>query len=173
MVFLSILSSSPEEFLYVGPREERERGSQNKSVSEYGSIGVSGFKKERYIRTRPVKGTLPLGITEIDPKNQAENLMIVDLDRNDLGRICQYGSINVSKLLEVENYKHLNHVVSTIEGKLRDEVKLRDIFEATFPGGSPPKDLTAPSPFCSPHRSRPPCFLRRPASKEDTLTPIG
>lgn len=107
--FLTILSSSPEEFIFV---------------------------KDGYIRTRPIKGTLPKNIFDIDEKNKAENIMIVDLERNDLGRVCEYGSVTVKKLLDVEPYKHLNHVVSTVEGKLREDVKLKDIFRAIFPGGS-------------------------------------
>ena len=109
--FVSILSSSPEEFLYAD-------------------------LKKGYIRTRPIKGTLSKDVFEVDPKNQAENIMIVDLERNDLGRICEYGSVKASKLLDVESYEHLNHVVSTVEGKLKQEVKLKEIFEAVFPGGS-------------------------------------
>lgn len=109
--FLSILSSSPEEFIYIN-------------------------SKEKYIRTRPIKGTLTKGEFEIDPKNQAENIMIVDLERNDLGRICEYGTVEAKKLLEVESYKHLNHVVSTVEGKLKSDAGLKKIFEALFPGGS-------------------------------------
>lgn len=107
--FVSILSSSPEEFLFV---------------------------KNGLIKTRPVKGTLSKGETNIDPKNQAENIMIVDLERNDLGRICEYGSIKANKLLVIESFKHLNHVVSTVEGKLKSGVRLKDIFGAVFPGGS-------------------------------------
>jgi len=107
--FVTILSSSPEEFLFI---------------------------KDDYIRTRPIKGTLLKNNFEIDPKNQAENIMIVDLERNDLGRICKTGSIKANRLLEVESYKHLNHVVSTVEGELKDDVSLREIFKAVFPGGS-------------------------------------
>jgi anthranilate/para-aminobenzoate synthase component I len=107
--FVTILSSSPEEFIFV---------------------------KDGYIRTRPIKGTLPKSIFEIDPKNQAENIMIVDLERNDLGRICEYGSVKVKELLEIESYKHLNHLASTVEGKLRESIRLKEIFEAMFPGGS-------------------------------------
>ena len=109
--FVSILSSSPEEFLYANLKTKR-------------------------IRTRPIKGTFPKDIFEIDPKNQAENIMIVDLERNDLGKICQYGSIKAKKLLEIESYRHLNHVVSTVEGKLKPDIKLKEIFEAMFPSGS-------------------------------------
>ena len=107
--FVTILSSSPEEFLFI---------------------------KDGHIRTRPIKGTLPKNVFDIDSKNQAENIMIVDLERNDLGKICEYGSIIAKRLLEVESYRHLNHVVSTVEGKLKPEVTLRQIFEALFPGGS-------------------------------------
>ncbi len=107
--FLSILSSSPEEFIYI---------------------------KNDIIRTRPIKGTLSEGEVNIDPKNQAENIMIVDLERNDLGRVCEYGSVKVNKILQVEEYKNLNHVVSTIEGKLKKGITLNQIFSAMFPGGS-------------------------------------
>lgn len=117
--FVTILSSSPEEFLYIEP--------DNRGTGEPGT---------RTIRTRPIKGTLPRNIFEIDPKNKAENIMIVDLERNDLGKICEYGSVKAAKLLDIESYKHLNHVVSTVEGKLRPNVTLRQIFEALFPGGS-------------------------------------
>ena len=112
--FLSILSSSPEEFLYIDP------------------IGSN----PRQIRTRPIKGTLPKSVFEVDPKNKAENIMIADLERNDLGRICEYGSIKADKLLEIESYEHLNHVVSTVEGNLKPGTSLREIFNAVFPGGS-------------------------------------
>ena len=106
---VNILSSSPEEFLYI---------------------------KDDYIRTRPIKGTLPKSEFNIDPKNKAENIMIVDLERNDLGKICEYGSVKAEKLLEIESYEHLNHVVSTVEGKLKPDTKLKQIFEALFPSGS-------------------------------------
>ncbi len=109
--FVSILSSSPEEFIYI-------QSSQS------------------YIRTRPIKGTFPKNIFDIDSKNMAENIMIVDLERNDLGKICDYGSVQAKKLLEIESYEHLNHIVSTVEGKLKSNIKLRQIFEALFPGGS-------------------------------------
>jgi len=112
--FLTILSSSPEEFLYIDPINSNPR----------------------CIRTRPIKGTLSKEVFDIDPKNKAENIMIADLERNDLGRICEYGSIKVDRLLEIESYEHLNHVVSTVEGKLRSNISLKEIFNAVFPGGS-------------------------------------
>ncbi len=133
--FLSILSSSPEEFLYVSNQQHRieqlgMRNEQNRLSSQ------SSILNPKYIRTCPIKGTLSKDTFVIDPKNQAENIMIVDLERNDLGRICEYGSIQAKKLLEIESYEHLNHVVSTIEGKLKKDIKLKEIFEALFPGGS-------------------------------------
>lgn len=112
---LTILSSSPEEFLFI---ESEDKG------------------KNRKIRTRPVKGTLPKNVFEIDEKNKAENIMIVDLERNDLGKVCKYGSIKVKSLTELEEYKHLNHVVSTIEGTLKENIRVKEIFESVFPGGS-------------------------------------
>lgn len=112
--FLSILSSSPEEFIYIN----------------------NFFSKSRFIRTRPIKGTLEKSTYTVDEKNSAENIMIVDLERNDLSKICKPNTVKVSKLLDVERYKHLNHVVSTVCGVLRDNISLRSIFEATFPSGS-------------------------------------
>ena len=71
-----------------------------------------------------------------DEKNRAENVMIVDLLRNDLGRIAKTGSVKVSKLFEVETHKTLHQMTSQIEADLKDSVKLYDIFKAIFPCGS-------------------------------------
>ncbi|HEY2472565.1 MAG TPA: aminodeoxychorismate synthase component I [Terracidiphilus sp.] len=101
----------------------------------------------RHITTRPMKGTAPRGRTtaedrEIaawlanDQKNRAENVMIVDLIRNDLGRICKFGSVHVDKLFEVERFPTLWQMTSTISGELRPDVQHKDIFRALFPCGS-------------------------------------
>lgn len=71
-----------------------------------------------------------------DKKNQSENLMIVDLLRNDLGRVCEIGSIKVNKLFELQSFSNVHHLVSTIEGKLTDGLNGADVFQACFPGGS-------------------------------------
>jgi para-aminobenzoate synthetase/4-amino-4-deoxychorismate lyase len=101
----------------------------------------------RHITTRPMKGTARRGRTtaedrEIaawlsnDAKNCAENVMIVDLIRNDLGRICTYGSVKVDKLFDVERYRTLWQMTSTISGDLRPDVNYAQIFGALFPCGS-------------------------------------
>jgi para-aminobenzoate synthetase component 1 len=83
----------------------------------------------------PIKGT---GVTEADllPKDEAENIMIVDLVRNDLQHVCRPGSVEVTSLLKVEPHPGLVHLVSTVEGRLRDDVGWVQLFAATMPPGS-------------------------------------
>ena len=101
----------------------------------------------RRILTRPMKGTAPRGSTtredhrivewlRNDPKNRSENVMIVDLLRNDVGRLAQFGSVCVEKLFAVERYPTLWQMTSTVSAKLRPEVGYYDIFRALFPCGS-------------------------------------
>lgn len=101
----------------------------------------------RHIVTRPIKGTRPRDRDPIRdaqlayelqtcPKEQAELVMITDLERNDLGQICSYGSVRVSELLKLEAYPQVYHLVSTVEGELRDNVSTVDAVRACFPGGS-------------------------------------
>ena len=116
----AVLSSSPELFLRV-------RG--------------------RHVVTRPIKGTRPrVGHRSIDeaakadllasPKDNAELAMIVDLLRNDLGRVCRFGSIRVAEPRRLETHPTVFHLVATVEGMLRDEVGPAELLRATFPGGS-------------------------------------
>ncbi len=99
------------------------------------------------LTTRPMKGTRPRGLDERedarlrrtlrqDPKERAENVMIVDLMRNDLGRVCETGSIRVPRLFDVERYASVHQMTSTVTGRLRPEVGLVEILEAAFPCGS-------------------------------------
>ena len=115
-----ILSSSPERFLQI-------RG--------------------RHIQTRPIKGTRPRTGNEqadqkaarelmMSAKDQAELLMITDLERNDLGRVCEFGSVHVPELVTLENYATVMHLVSTVEGRLADGVTAVEAVRACFPGGS-------------------------------------
>jgi para-aminobenzoate synthetase/4-amino-4-deoxychorismate lyase len=101
----------------------------------------------RRITTRPMKGTAPRGRTaredselaswlQNDPKNRAENVMIVDMLRNDLGRICDYGSVRAHDLFAVERHPTLLQMTSTVSGTLRPGVDFRQIFRALFPCGS-------------------------------------
>ena len=103
--------------------------------------------RKSQITTSPIKGTRPRGKTvEEDDKlknellnsekDRAENVMIVDLLRNDLGRICDFGSIEVEKLCDLETHPTLFHLVSTVQGKLRANTKFSDIIRAVFPCGS-------------------------------------
>ena len=102
---------------------------------------------KRSITTRPMKGTAPRGRTtredrviaeqlRQDPKNRSENVMIVDLLRNDLGRLCRYGSVRVESLFALERYRTLWQMTSTVTGEPRPEVDLHQIFRALFPCGS-------------------------------------
>jgi len=99
------------------------------------------------ISTSPIKGTRPRGKNSIEDekiknellnseKDRAENIMIVDLLRNDLGRICKFGSVNVEKLCELEKHPSLFHLVSTVSGDLQENIEISDILKAVFPCGS-------------------------------------
>lgn len=117
-------------------------------------LSIISASPERLVRvqddrvdTRPIAGTRPRGATPKDDvinslelllseKEQAEHLMLVDLERNDLGRICQTGSINVDEFKVLEEYSHVIHIVSQVSGKLRSDCDLIDVIRATFPGGT-------------------------------------
>lgn len=116
----TLLSASPERFLSV---------------------------QDRRVLTEPIKGTRPRGTDEESDralaeqlrgseKERAENVMIVDLMRNDIGRVCEAGSVDVPSLLRVESYSQVHQLVSTVEGVIREGTRVDDLFSATFPAGS-------------------------------------
>lgn len=118
----AVLSLSPERFLRYWPRERR-------------------------IQTRPIKGTRPRGASSEEdqelrqallqsPKDAAEHVMIVDLERNDLGRLARYGTVRVCDFRRLETFPTVHHLTSTIEARLRPNCGLEDLIQATFPGGS-------------------------------------
>ena len=106
-------------------------------------VRVTGRKLEY----RPIAGTHPRGRDEAedqrlaeqmlqDEKERAEHVMLVDLGRNDLGRVSEYGSVKVKDLMYVERYSHVMHIVSALEGKLRRDLDALDAFAACFPAGT-------------------------------------
>ncbi|HMJ07409.1 MAG TPA: chorismate-binding protein, partial [Pyrinomonadaceae bacterium] len=125
----------------------RRRDSTVVSASPERFFKITELSNERIITASPVKGTRPRGmIPEADrllrlelfesEKDRAENVMIVDLMRNDLGRVCEFGSVIIEKLCEIEEHPTLLHLVSTIEGRLRKDVRSSEIVRALFPCGS-------------------------------------
>lgn len=103
--------------------------------------------RDRHIETRPIAGTRPRGKNEQQDqelerelractKEQAEHIMLVDLERNDLGRVCAWGTVKVDELLAIERYSHVMHLVSNVIGTLRSDRTLVDLIRATFPGGT-------------------------------------
>ncbi len=103
-------------------------------------LTVSG----RYVSTRPIAGTRPRGDDDAaiarellaDEKERAEHVMLVDLGRNDLGRVCEYGSVHVERLMEVETYSHVLHIVSQVAGTLRPDVGAIDALRSVLPAGT-------------------------------------
>jgi anthranilate synthase component I len=106
-------------------------------------LTVSG----RHVSTRPIAGTRPRGddaeadrrIAEellADEKERAEHVMLVDLGRNDLGRVCEFGSVAVDSFMTVETYSHVMHIVSSVSGRLREDVGAMDALRATLPAGT-------------------------------------
>jgi anthranilate synthase component I len=103
--------------------------------------------RDRKVEIRPLAGTRKRGITpdedqrlaaELlkDPKERAEHLMLVDLARNDVGRICRFGSVKVSDFMTIERYSHVMHIVSNVEGELAEGKDADDVMRATFPAGT-------------------------------------
>jgi anthranilate synthase component 1 len=101
----------------------------------------------RRVSTRPIAGTFPRGADAAEdvrlsaalrahPKERAEHIMLIDLERNDLGRICQPGSVQVEELMALESYRHVHHLVSEVRGTLREEVTPGEVIRALFPGGT-------------------------------------
>jgi anthranilate synthase component 1 len=100
-----------------------------------------------YVVTRPIAGTVRRGKTAAedaeleaqllaDPKERAEHIMLVDLHRNDIGRVCEYGSVQVDQLMVTEKYSHVIHIVSNVVGRLRPDKDAYDLIRATFPAGT-------------------------------------
>ncbi|MCW9047680.1 MAG: aminodeoxychorismate synthase component I [Gammaproteobacteria bacterium] len=103
--------------------------------------------KNGYLQTRPIAGTRPRALDNVEdrclssellahPKERAEHIMLIDLERNDMGRVCVPGSIEVNELMVLETYQHVHHIVSNVRGKLRDDITPGQLISAVFPGGT-------------------------------------
>jgi anthranilate synthase component I len=121
---------------------------------EFGDFQIAGASPEPLVKvtgnrveTRPIAGTYPRGDDEDedrrlaerlvnDPKERAEHVMLVDLGRNDLGRVCEYGTVKVDELMVVETYSHVLHIVSQVSGTLREGVGAMDVLRSALPAGT-------------------------------------
>jgi anthranilate synthase component I len=121
---------------------------------EFGDFQIAGASPEPLVKvtggrveTRPIAGTSPRGGSEDedrrfaerlinDPKERAEHVMLVDLGRNDLGRVCEYGSVKVDELMVVETYSHVLHIVSQVSGKLKEGISAMDVLRSALPAGT-------------------------------------
>jgi anthranilate synthase component I len=121
---------------------------------DFGDFQVAGASPEplltvsgRHVSTKPIAGTRPRGASPeedrqiaaellADDKERAEHVMLVDLGRNDLGRVCEYGSVTVEELMEIESYSHVMHIVSTVSGTLRAGVGAMDALRSVLPAGT-------------------------------------
>jgi anthranilate synthase component 1 len=121
---------------------------------DFGDFQVAGASPEplltvtgRHVSTKPIAGTRPRGSSPeedrrieaellADEKELAEHVMLVDLGRNDLGRVCEYGSVTVDELMEIELYSHVMHIVSSVSGTLRAEVGAMDALRSVLPAGT-------------------------------------
>jgi anthranilate synthase component 1 len=121
---------------------------------DFGDFEIAGASPEplitvsgRRVATRPIAGTRPRGASSdedraladellADPKERAEHVMLVDLGRNDLGRVCEYGTVEVEQFMAVESYSHVMHIVSSVVGRLREEVSALDALSSVLPAGT-------------------------------------
>jgi anthranilate synthase component I len=121
---------------------------------DFGDFQVAGASPEplltvsgRHVSTKPIAGTRPRGATPEDDrrisgelledeKERAEHVMLVDLGRNDLGRVCEYGTVEVDELMEIELYSHVMHIVSSVSGTLREGVGAMDALRSVLPAGT-------------------------------------
>jgi anthranilate synthase component 1 len=121
---------------------------------DFGDFQIAGASPEplltvsgRAVSTKPIAGTRPRGANPeedrriasellADEKERAEHVMLVDLGRNDLGRVCEYGSVTVDELMEIESYSHVMHIVSSVSGTLRAGVGAMDALRSVLPAGT-------------------------------------
>jgi len=138
-IYRSLRVVNPSPYMYLFKMKDR---------SIIGSSPESLVRLEEGVATtRPIAGTRPRGKTSAederlekellkDPKEKAEHIMLVDLGRNDLGRVCRYGSVKVPQFMAIERYSHVMHIVSEVTGKIKPGKDSFDLFRAVFPAGT-------------------------------------
>jgi anthranilate synthase component 1 len=152
--YMFFLRFAPEGALGGQPDDAKKLAKKGKTPAAPQTLELAGSSPEMLVRVhqgkveyRPIAGTRPRGATEAedqalademlaDEKERAEHVMLVDLGRNDVGRVSQFGSVKVDRLMFVERYSHVMHIVSSIEGKLKPELTAVDALRACFPAGT-------------------------------------
>lgn len=153
-VYRVLRSSNPSPYMYLIriPRESTEDGGgQMSDISVFDVVGSSPEAlvtvEDRQCTVHPIAGTRQRGRDAqedralaldllADHKERAEHVMLVDLARNDLGRVCEPGSVDVTEFMEIERYSHVMHIVSSVVGRLKEESSALDALRATFPAGT-------------------------------------
>jgi anthranilate synthase component 1 len=163
-VYRALRTVNPSPYMYFlrfapegplgAPAKVRKGATGKKQIKAAAAIELAGSSPELLVRVhgrrieyRPIAGTRPRGVDEKtdqalademlhDEKERAEHVMLVDLGRNDVGRVSDYGTVKVDRLMFVERYSHVMHLVSTIEGKLKPELTAVDALRACFPAGT-------------------------------------
>ena len=156
-VYRALRTVNPSPYMFFLRMEEgsaRGKKTSSKKAKKAGTLELAGSSPELLVRVnqgkveyRPIAGTRPRGATEAedqalademihDEKERAEHVMLVDLGRNDVGRVSEFGSVKVDKLMFVERYSHVMHIVSSIEGRLRPDLTAIDALRACFPAGT-------------------------------------
>lgn len=143
-LYRALRSLNPSPYMYYYNFGDMQIVGASPEILVRNETASDGTKK---VTLRPIAGTRPRGATPerdaelskellADPKEIAEHVMLIDLARNDLGRISEIGSVKVTERLVVEKYSHVQHIVSNVEGKLKDGMSNLDVLRATFPAGT-------------------------------------
>jgi anthranilate synthase component I len=159
-VYRALRTVNPSPYMYFlrftpdGDLDGTTKAASATKSKQAGAIELAGSSPELLVRVhqgkveyRPIAGTRPRGANEAedlalenemmhDEKERAEHVMLVDLGRNDVGRVSEFGSVKVDRLMYVERYSHVMHIVSTIEGRLKSELTAVDALRACFPAGT-------------------------------------
>ena len=145
--------SSKEDSAIIYKQLKKANPAPFSALVQYENFSIISSSPERLfsvndgvLETRPIAGTHPRGEGRLDdaqkenlishPKEIAEHVMLLDLERNDMGRVCEYGSVYVNEIMTLETYPYVHHIVSNIKGNLRKHMGVKQIVKALFPGGT-------------------------------------